>query len=232
MAEVTIRAADGGSFSAYLATPKSGKGPGIVLIQEIFGVNKVMRDLADGFAAQGYTVMCPDLFWRQEPGVQITDKTEAEWKKAFSLMQGFNTDKGVDDLKATLAALRKHPACTGKAGSIGYCLGGKLAFLMATRSDNDANVSYYGVGLQELLGEAKNIKKPLLLHIAEKDQFVPPEAQKKVIEALKGNKLVIIYTYPGADHAFARIGGQHYDKKSADLANQRTAEFLKKHLGA
>ncbi len=232
MAEVTIRAADGGSFSAYLATPKSGKGPGIVLIQEIFGVNKVMRDLADGFAAQGYTVMCPDLFWRQEPGVQITDKTEAEWKKAFSLMQGFNTAKGVDDLKATLATLRKHQACTGKVGSIGYCLGGKLAFLMATRSDSDANVGYYGVGLQDSLGEAKNIKKPLLLHIAEKDQFVPPEAQKKVIEALKGNKLVIIYTYPGADHAFARIGGQHYDKKAADLANQRTAEFLKKHLGA
>ncbi len=232
MAEVTIRAADGGSFSAYLATPKSGKGPGIVLIQEIFGVNKVMRDLADGFAAQGYTVMCPDLFWRQEPGVQITDKTEAEWKKAFSLMQGFNTAKGVDDLKATLATLRKHQACTGKVGSIGYCLGGKLAFLMATRSDSDANVGYYGVGLQDSLGEAKNIKKPLLLHIAEKDQFVPPEAQKKVIEALKGNKLVTIHTYPGADHAFARIGGQHYDKKAADLANQRTAEFLKKHLGA
>jgi carboxymethylenebutenolidase len=232
MAEVTIRAADGGSFSAYVATPKSGKGPGIVLIQEIFGVNKVMRDLAGGFAAQGYTVMCPDLFWRQEPGVQITDKTEAEWKKAFALMQGFNTDKGVDDLKATLAALRKNPACTGKAGSIGYCLGGKLAFLMATRSDSDANVSYYGVGLAELLGEAKNIKKPLLLHIAEKDQFTPPEAQKKVIDGLKGNKLVTIYTYPGADHAFARIGGEHYDKKAADLANQRTAEFLKKHLGA
>ena len=232
MAEVTIRAADGGSFSAYVATPKSGKGPGIGLIQEIFGVNKVMRDLADGFAAQGYTVMCPDLFWRQEPGVQITDKTEAEWKKAFALMQGFNTNKGIDDLKATLATLRKHPACTGKAGSVGYCLGGKLAFLMATRSDSDANVSYYGVGLQDLLGEAKSIKKPLLLHIAEKDQFTPPEAQKKVIDGLKGNKLVTIHTYPGADHAFARIGGEHYDKKAADLANQRTAEFLKKHLGA
>jgi carboxymethylenebutenolidase len=232
MAEVTIRAADGGSFSAYLATPKSGKGPGIVLIQEIFGVNKVMRDLADGVAGQGYTTMCPDLFWRQEPGVQITDKSDAEWKKAFALMQGFNTDKGIDDLKATLAALRKHAACTGKAGSIGYCLGGKLAFLMAARSDSDANVGYYGIGLADLLGEAKNIKKATLLHIAEKDQFVPPEAQKKVIEALKGNKLVTIHTYPGADHAFARIGGQHYDKKSADLANQRTAEFLKKHLGA
>ena len=232
MADVTIRAADGGSFSAYLATPKSGKGPGIVLIQEIFGVNKVMRDLADGFAAQGYTVICPDLFWRQEPGVQITDKSDAEWKKAFALMQGFNTDKGIDDLKATLATLRKHAACTGKVGSIGYCLGGKLAYLMATRSDSDANVSYYGVGLAELLGEAKNIKKPTLLHIAERDQFTPPDQQKKVIDALKGNKLVTIYTYPGADHAFARVGGQHYDKKSADLANQRTAEFLKKHLGA
>ena len=106
MTDVTIRAADGGSFSAYLATPKSGKGPGIVLIQEIFGVNKVMRDLADGFAAQGYTVMCPDLFWRQEPGIQITDKTQEEWQKAFSLYQGFNVEKGVDDLKATLATLR------------------------------------------------------------------------------------------------------------------------------
>ena len=232
MTEVTIRAADGGSFSGYLATPKSGKGPGILVIQEIFGVNKVMRDLADGFAAQGYTVMCPDLFWRQEPGVQITDKSEAEWKKAFALMQGFNTDKGVDDLKATLATLRKNAACTGKAGSIGYCLGGKLAFLMATRSDSDANVAYYGVGLADLLGEAKAIKKPLMLHIAEKDQFVPPEAQKKVVDALKGNKLVTIHTYPGADHAFARIGGQHYDKKAADTANQRTAEFLKKHLAA
>lgn len=230
MTDVTIRAADGGSFSAYLATPKSGKGPGIVLIQEIFGVNKVMRDLADGFAAQGYTVMCPDLFWRQQPGIQITDKTEAEWKQAFSLFQGFNVDKGVDDLKATLAALRQHPACGGKVGSVGYCLGGKLAYLMATRSDSDANVGYYGVGIPDQLNEAKNIKKPLMLHIAEKDQYCPPEAQKAIKEGLKGNAQVTIYSYPGADHAFARVGGQHYDKAAADLANQRTAEFFKKNL--
>jgi carboxymethylenebutenolidase len=230
MTDVTIRAADGGSFSAYLATPKSGKGPGIVLIQEIFGVNKVMRDLADGYAAQGYTVMCPDLFWRQEPGIQITDKSEAEWKRAFELFQGFNVDKGVEDLKATLAALRKHPACSGKVGSVGYCLGGKLVSPMVTRSDADCNVGYYGVGIQDSLNEAKNIKKPLLLDIAEKDQFVPPPAQTKIKEGLGANKLVTIYTYPGADHAFARVGGQHYDKKAADLANQRTAEFFKKHL--
>jgi carboxymethylenebutenolidase len=230
MTDVTIRAADGGSFSAYLATPKSGKGPGILLIQEIFGVNKVMRDLADGFAAQGYTVMCPDLFWRQKPGIQITDKTKEEWDQAFKLFQGFDVDKGVEDLKATLAALRKHQACSGKVGSVGYCLGGKLAYLMATRSDSDCNVGYYGVGIQDQLDEAKNIKKPLLLHIAEKDQFVPPPAQAKVKEALGKNKLAMIYSYAGNDHAFARVGGQHYDKKAADLANQRTADFFKKTL--
>jgi carboxymethylenebutenolidase len=230
MTEVTIHAADGGSFFAYLATPKSGKGPGILLIQEIFGVNKVMRDLADGFAAQGYAVMCPDLFWRQEPRVDITDQSEAEWKKAFSLYQGFSVDKGVDDLKATLAALRKHPACAGKVGSVGYCLGGKLAYLMATRSDADANVGYYGVGIQDSLGEAKSIKKPLTLHIAAKDQFVPPEAQAKIKDALQSNRLVTLYGYPEQDHAFARVGGQHYDKAAADLANKRTADFFKQHL--
>ncbi|HXZ00570.1 MAG TPA: dienelactone hydrolase family protein [Stellaceae bacterium] len=231
MTEVTIRAADGGSFKAYLATPKSGNGPGIVLIQEIFGVNKVMRDLADGFAAQGYTVMCPDLFWRQEPGIDITDQSKAEWDKAFSLFQGFNVDKGVDDLKSTLASLRAHPACNGKAGSVGYCLGGKLAYLMATRSDSDANVGYYGVGIEGALGESKNIKKPLLLHVAGKDQFCPPEAQAKVKDGLKGNSQVTINDYAQQDHAFARLGGQHYDKVAADLANRRTAEFFKKHLG-
>jgi carboxymethylenebutenolidase len=231
MTEVTIRAADGGSFKSYLATPKGGKGPGIVLIQEIFGVNKVMRDLADGFAAAGYVVLCPDLFWRQEPGVDITDQSKAEWDKAFSLYQGFNVDKGIDDLKATLANLRQHPACSGKAGSVGYCLGGKLAYLMATRSDSDANVGYYGVGIQDALGEAKNIKKPLILDIAGKDQFCPPEAQAQIKQGLKGNPQVTIYEYPEQDHAFARVGGQHYDKAAADLANRRTAEFFKKHLG-
>ena len=230
MTDVSIRAADGGGFSAYVATPKAGKGPGILLIQEIFGVNKVMRDLADGFAAQGYTVICPDLFWRQEPGIQISDKTDAEWKKAFSLFQGFDVDKGVEDLKVTLTALRRLPTCSGKAGSVGYCLGGKLAYLMATRSDAEANVGYYGVGIQDQLGEAKTIKKPLMLHVAEKDQFVPPEAQAKIKEALKGNPLVTIHSYAGMDHAFARVGGQHYDKQAADTANQRTAEFFKKNL--
>lgn len=232
MAEVTIQAANGGSFSAYLATPKSGHGPGIVLIQEIFGVNDVMRDLADGFASEGYTVMCPDLFWRLKPGVQLSDKTQAEWKEALDLMGRFDVELGVEDIKSTMATLRNHPACTGKVGAVGYCLGGRLAYLTATRSDSDATVGYYGLYIQNSLGEAKNIKKPLMLHIAEGDDYVPPEAQKAIKDGLKDHSRVTIYSYPSVGHAFARLGGEHYDKSAADLANRRTSEFFKHNLAA
>src|SRR6185437_4136123 len=232
MSDVTIRAADGGSFSGYLATPKSGKGPGILVIQEIFGVNKVMRDIADGFAAQGYAALCPDLFWRQEPGIQITDQTKEEWARAFQLYQGFDEAKGVDDLKATLAHLRKLPACTGKVGAVGYCLGGKLAYLMAARSDAECSVGYYGVGIDKALDEAGKIARPLLLHIAEQDEYCPPAAQQAIKAALGKNARVTIHSYPGVDHAFARNGGEHYDKAAAESANKRTADFFKQHLGA
>lgn len=232
MAEIDIKASDGsGSFMAYKATPQSGTGPGILVIQEIFGVNQVMRDIADGFAAQGYVAVCPDLFWRQQPGIQITDKTEEEWQQAFKLFGGFDVDKGVDDLEATLAALRELDECTGKAGSVGYCLGGKMAYLMATRSDADCNVSYYGVGIDELVGEAKNIENPLLMHVATEDGFVPKEAQAKMHEALDPLPQVTIHDYQGNDHAFARVGGEHYDPEAAKLANQRTDAFFKQHLG-
>jgi carboxymethylenebutenolidase len=137
----------------------------------------------------------------------------------------------MEDLKATIATLRAHPACTGKVGSIGFCLGGRLAYLTATRTDVDAAVGYYGVGIEGLLDEAKNIKKPLMLHIAEKDKFVPPEAQQKVKQGLAGNPYVTIHTYPGQDHAFARVGGHSYVKSAADEANARTAAFFKQHLG-
>jgi carboxymethylenebutenolidase len=230
MTDVTIRAADGGNFMGYLAAPSVGKGPGVVVIQEIFGVNGVMRAIADGLAAQGYVALCPDLFWRQQPGIQITDKTEAEWARAFELYKGFNEAKGVDDLKSTIALLRADKRCTGKIGTVGYCLGGKLAYLTATRTDADCAVGYYGVGIESALGEAANIKKPLMLHIAEKDQFCPPEAQAKVKTSLGSNNKVTLHSYAGMDHAFARVGGQHYDKASADLANGRTAAFFKANL--
>lgn len=230
MSYETVQAADGGSFSAYLAAPAQRSGPAIVVIQEIFGVNHVMRDICDALAQHGYFAICPDLFWRQEPGVDITDRTEEEWGKAFELYQGFNEARGVDDLIATLGFMRGYPGCTGRVGSLGYCLGGKLAYLMATRSDSDCSVAYYGVAIERALDEASAITKPLLLHLAEKDQFVSPDAQAQIRSVLGAIPTVTIYTYPGMDHAFARPGGAHYDKAAADLANDRTAEFFKANL--
>lgn len=227
--DISIHGPDG-EFSGYLAKPKSGSGPGVVVIQEIFGVNAVMRGIADDLAAKGYVALAPDLFWRIERNVQITDKTDAEWKRAFDFYQKFNVDAGVKDIQATIAHLRKLSGVTGKVGSVGYCLGGLLAYLTAARTDADASVSYYGVGIEGKLGEAGHIRKPALLHIAAKDQFVPPEAQTKIVEGLNGKPGVTVHVYPGVDHAFARIGGQHYDQAAANLANQRTADFFKTHL--
>lgn len=228
--EITITALDSGSFSAYLALPDITPCPGLVVIQEILGVNSVMRQIADAYAAAGYLVVVPDLFWRQEPGLQLSDKVEAEWAKAFDLYEGFNEDKGVEDLIATLDTLKNHPCCTGKVGSVGFCLGGKLAYLMGTRSAADCNVSYYGVAIENNLKEASDIQKPLMLHIAEQDQFVPPEAQAKIKAGLIDHPWVTIHTYPGVSHAFARADSQSYHPESAELASRRTLEFLQKHL--
>jgi carboxymethylenebutenolidase len=229
MADITIKTADG-AMSGYLARPAAGRGPGLVVIQEIFGVNQVMRDLADGFAARGYFALVPDLFWRIKPGVQLTDKTDAEWKQAFDLMNKFDAKKGVEDIQATIETLRETEGCTGKVGAVGYCLGGQLAYLTAARTDIDASVGYYGVNIQNLLGEAKNIKKPLMLHIAAADEFTPPDAQKKIIDGLKDNPHITLHNYPQMNHAFARVGGAHYDHANAELANGRTATFFRQHL--
>jgi carboxymethylenebutenolidase len=228
--DITISGPDG-KFSAYLAQPTSNKGPGIVVIQEIFGVNAVMRGICNELAAQGYFALAPDLFWRIEPNIQITDKSEAEWKKAFELYQKFNVETGVKDIQATITHLRGVPGAGPKIGAVGYCLGGLLAYLTATRTNVDAAVGYYGVGIETHLAEKDKIKKPLLLHIAAKDQFVPPAAQAQIVDAFKGSSLVSTYVYPKVDHAFARMGGQHYDKEAADLANKRSADFFKTHLG-
>ena len=220
-----------GEFGAYIALPEVTPAPGIVVAQEIFGVNQVMRDVCDWLAGQGYVAACPDLFWRIEPGIQLTDKTDAEWQRAFELFNLFDVDKGIEDMKRTLDHLRDHEACNGRAGTVGYCLGGKIAYLMAARSDADCSVGYYGVGLDELLSEAGGITKPLMLHIASKDQFVPPPAQEKIKAGLTGHPQVTLHVYDGQDHAFAREGGEHYDAGAAELANARTLNFFKEHLG-
>jgi carboxymethylenebutenolidase len=227
--QISISGKDG-AFAGYLASPTSGGGPGIVVIQEIFGVNQVMRDIADGLASHGYFALVPDLFWRLEPGVQLTDKTDAEWQRAFDLMNRFDPDTGTADIQAAIDTLRSRDGCTGKIGAVGYCLGGLLAYLTAARTDSDASVGYYGVNIQTKLDEASTIKKPLMLHIAGKDQFVKPEAQKQIQDGLAGNPLVTIHRYPEMDHAFARVGGAHYDKACADLANGRTSTFFRQHL--
>jgi carboxymethylenebutenolidase len=227
--ELTIRTIDG-DFAAYLARPAAPKAPAIVVIQEIFGVNAVMRSIADDFAAAGYLAICPDLFWRIEPGVDITDGSDAEWKKAFELYNAFDVDLGVKDIAATLAHARDDAGCTGKAGAVGFCLGGLLAFLTATRTDVDAAVGYYGVGIEKHLAEADQLSDPLMLHIAEEDQFVPKEAQALIVASLKNHPQVDIFTYPGRDHAFARNGGEHYDAADAERAKARTLALFKKAL--
>ena len=219
-----------GDFSGYLAVPGSGRGPGIVVIQEIFGVNRVMRDIADGLASRGFFALVPDLFWRIQPGVQLTDKTDAEWQQAFGLLKRFDIDKGVEDIQSSIDHLRSIPGATGKAGTLGYCLGGQLAYLSATRTDSDCAVGYYGIQIQDRLGEAANITHPLMLHIAEADEYTPPEAQAKIIAGLKDNPHVTLHTYPHMNHAFARVGGKHYDKAMADHANIRSATFFRQHL--
>ncbi len=230
MPEMTFATNDG-EMGGYLALPADTPAATILVIQEIFGVNKVMRDICDGFAAQGYVAACPDLFWRLEPGVQLTDKTEAEWKRAFDFFGRFDVDKGVEDLKSALAILRQHPASNGKVGTVGFCLGGKMAYLMATRSDADCNVGYYGVQIDSLLDEADKIATPLLLHVPTEDQFVPAEAQAAMRAGLAERALVDFHAYEGQDHAFARVGGEHFDAAAADLANGRTQTFFRQHLG-
>ena len=225
MSYISIHTPDG-DFNAYVAIPEAGSGPGIVVIQEIFGVNANIRGIADRIAEKGYVAICPDLFWRIEPGVDITDKTEAEWAKAFELFGKFDADKGTEDIQAAISALRNHKACTGKVGVIGYCLGGKMAYLAATRTDADASIGYYGVGIQDMLDEATNITNPLMLHIAGLDQFVPPDAQSAIEAGIGRHKHVTLHIYPDDDHAFAREGGEHYSAQSASIADQRSFDLL------
>ena len=232
MATIKIDATDGaGTFDAYVVQPKEKPVGAVVLIQEIFGVNQSMKDTAGDIAGLGFISVVPDLFWRIERNVDLTDKTEAEWKKAFELMQKFDQAKGIEDLKATLAAARKLPNCNGRAGSMGYCLGGRLAFMMAEQSDADVNISYYGVGLDGLLGDLDKVTRPLVVHIADKDEYFPAAARAKVVAAAKGHKLMSTYVYPNADHAFARVGGTHWHGRSAWIANGRSAEALAAALG-
>jgi carboxymethylenebutenolidase len=218
MSEIQIKAHDGGTFKAYVAIPETTPAAAIIVIQEIFGINAEMREKCDTLAKQGYLAVCPDLFWR----IQL--------ERAFELFGLFDLDNGVRDLQSTLQHLRHDERTTGKVGCIGYCLGGKLAYIMAAKTDIDASVSYYGVGIQDMLDDAHGINKPLLMHIAGEDKFVSHEAQAQIKAGLQGNSAIEIHSYAGVEHAFARGNGMHYNEEAATLANGRTADFLKKNL--
>ena len=219
-----VQVADG-SFKAYVAQPSGAPKGGVVVIQEIFGVK------ADWLASQGYLAIAPDLFWRLEPGVELTDKTEGEWARAFDLMKRFDGAKGVGDIQATLTLARQAFGLK-KVGAMGYCLGGLLAYLTGCNTDSDASVGYYGVSIEQQLAQAANAKHPVMLHIAGKDQFVPPAAQDAIKAGLSGNPLFEIHVYAEQDHAFTRVGGAHYDADAAKVADARTIAFFDKALAS
>lgn len=233
MAEwIDIAALDGsGSFKAYHAAPDDAEtAPVVVVIQEIFGVNAGIQTICDRWAANGFHAIAPDIFWRQQPGVSLTDKSEAEWQQAFSFYQGFNVDKGIEDVEATIRAGRALSGSTGMVGVSGYCLGGLLTYLSATRTDADAGASYYGGGIDGRLHESHAIARPLMLHLAVEDEYINAEAQAKIHAELDGHARVTIHDYPGVDHAFARINGIHRNDAAADLADSRTLAFFCEHL--
>lgn len=226
----TIPSHDGRTFGAYYVPAGHDKAPTLILIQEIFGVNEGMRRMCSTWAGQGYNVLCPDLFWRQKPGVELSDKSEAEWQQAFGYYQGFDVALGIADLKSTLAHARSLKENNGKVATIGFCLGGKLAYLMAARSDATCNISYYGVGLDELLDEVPKINSPLLAHFAELDKYVAGDVRSKILAAFAKNPAITAHVYEGVDHAFARVNGITTNRAAADLAFERTKAFLKENL--
>lgn len=225
---VEVKGPDG-TFKAYVAKPAGAVRGAVVVVQEIFGVNKVMRGKADWLAREGFLAIAPDLFWRIKPGIELTDQTAAEWQEAFGYMNALDKDASVTDVAATLAYARSQGAA--KAGVMGYCMGGYIAFLAACRTDTDATVAYHGGGIHNALDEAVGIRKPLMLHNPMKDSFIPVESLNKIRETLKSNPLVTVHEYAEQDHAFTREGGKHYDAEATKLADGRTVAFFKQNLG-
>lgn len=230
MTRITIDAIDGsGSFSAYRADPSGTPRGAIVVIQEIFGVNEGIRRKCDHFAALGYLAIAPDLFWRMQPGIELDPDVEPEFKAALDWMGKFDQDKGVADIEATIRAARDLSG--GKVGVTGYCLGGRLAFMAAARTDSDATVGYYAVGVDGLLGEKHAIAHPLMLHIAGNDGFVPAPAQAAMHAGLDDHPKVTLHDYPGEDHGFATEMGKRRSEAAATLADSRTEAFFAEHIG-
>lgn len=229
---VRIDASDGsGSFSAYVAEPEGTPRAAIVVIQEIFGVNPGIRRKCDDWATKGYLTLAPDLFWRLEPRIELDPDVPEQFQQALGWMNKFDQTKGIEDIEATIKAARAKLGGSGKVGAVGYCLGGRLAFMAATRTDSNATVGYYGVGIDNLLGEKHAIANPVLLHIAGADHFVTADVRAKMHEGLDDHPKVTLFDYPGEDHGFAAEMGKRRSEAAAKLADARTAAFFAEHLG-
>jgi len=230
-AMIDIETRDGsGRFAAYCAAPDGTARAAILVIQEIFGVNDGIRRKCDHWAALGYLALAPDLFWRLEPGIVLDPDVPDEFQRALGLFGRFDQDAGIADIEATIQAARARLG-GGKVGCVGYCLGGRLAYMTAARTDIDASVGYYGVGIDGLLGEKHAIARPLMLHIAKNDHFVGPEIQAAMHAGLGDHPKVVLHDYDGVDHGFATETGARRDDAAARLADGRTEAFFAEHLG-
>ena len=231
MTRIQIATLDGdGSFDAWCEEPAGTPRGAIIVIQEIFGVNPGIRQKCAKLAADGYLALAPDLFWRQEPGVELDPDNAEQFQRGVDLMMKLDQDQAIRDIEATIRAAREKMG-GGKVGAVGYCLGGRLAYKTAARTDIDASVGYYGVGIDGLLGEKHAIANPLLLHFAGKDHFVSAEAIAKIHEGLDDHPKVTIHEYADEDHGFATEMGARRSEESAQLADGRTAEFFAKYVG-
>ncbi|MGN6389664.1 MAG: dienelactone hydrolase family protein [Burkholderiaceae bacterium] len=227
---IDIPSEDGKQFKGYLTLPPTGSGPGIVLIQEIFGVNGHIRQVADQYAMDGFVVLAPDVFWRLEPGVDL-GYDEQGFQKGLSLMQKMDFPMAIHDLASTVKALRGLPECKGKVASLGFCMGGLLSYLCAANAGVDAAVCYYPGSIDQQLDQAGKIQCPVLIHFAGKDHFIPQEAVAATRKAFAGRNDVRIEEYPGVDHGFNCWDRGSYDQRSAALAHGRSLQFLSDRIG-
>ena len=216
-------------FDCYIAEPEGTPEAAIVVIQEIFGVNAGIRRKADKLAEAGYLALAPDLFWQLERGIELDPDIENEMSRALDLMEKFDQDAGIRDIEATIKYAHAEFG-VGKVGAVGYCLGGRLAYMTAARTDSDATVGYYAVGLDELLDEKDAIANPLMLHIPQEDGFVSKATQEAMHKGLDDHPKVTLHDYPDMDHGFATEFGKRRDKENAAKADERTAEFFAQHL--
>jgi carboxymethylenebutenolidase len=230
MPETKIKALDGDCFDAYCALPEGGHGPGLLLIHEIFGLNRTIRDLADDLASKGFLVLCPDLYARQERGVLLSEEKDQDVDHALRLYRDFDIEAGMRDLLAALAHMRRLPACDGKVGAVGLCLGAHLAYLMASRSDVDCTVSISPVGLENRLDEMHDIRFPALFFFPENDKFVSPSARQKILSSFARNAVLRVEKVEAADHAFIRKASPSYNPATAEKALETTLAFLTENL--